>query len=79
MDLSTYLESISGIELARALGVHPSLVSQWKTGRRRVSADTAVRIERATHGAVTRFDLRPEIFGPIENAAVSIPLDDAHG
>lgn len=28
-----------------------------------------VRIERATSGAVTRYDLRPDIFGPAERAA----------
>jgi hypothetical protein len=29
----------------------------------RFGAHTAIRIERATHGAVTRAELRPDIFG----------------
>jgi hypothetical protein len=35
-------------------------------GRRRVSPQNAIRIERATNGLVTRAELRPDIFGPID-------------
>ena len=49
--------------LAALLGVNPTLVSQWVTGRRPVSASRCIEIETATNGAVTRYDLRPDVFG----------------
>jgi len=64
MDLPSYLEEHEARELAAALGVNPSLISQWKIGYRRISPETAIRIERATNGDITRADLRPDIFGP---------------
>lgn len=39
--------------------------SQWKSGHRRMSAETAVRIELATNGALRREEPRPDIFGPL--------------
>jgi len=46
--------------LARAVGVVPMAVSHWI--RRGVPIDKALSIERATNGAVTREELRPDIF-----------------
>lgn len=48
------------VDLAKMLGVTESAVSQWK----RVPYQRAVEIEAATNGAVTRYDLRPDVFGP---------------
>ncbi len=62
MDIKTYLSRRSRRELADALGVTPPLISQWLSGHRRISPETALRIERATNGAVTREELRPDIF-----------------
>ncbi|MBU2856168.1 helix-turn-helix domain-containing protein [Acidithiobacillus ferrooxidans] len=64
MDLISYLDEFGNRALAQALGVTPSLISQWKTGRRNVSPESAIRIERATNSTVTRAELRPDIFGP---------------
>jgi DNA-binding transcriptional regulator YdaS (Cro superfamily) len=50
-------------KLARELDVAPMTVSHWK--RRGVPADRCADIERATAGAVTRADLRPELFGDV--------------
>lgn len=47
--------------LAAALGVTPGLVSQWSSGRTRVSAERCIEIERITSGAVRCEDLRPDI------------------
>ena len=63
MELKAYLASegrgaASG--LSRALGVAPSLVSQWASGDRPVPVDRCVAIERATNGAVTRQELLPD-------------------
>ncbi|MDE2255946.1 MAG: helix-turn-helix domain-containing protein [Betaproteobacteria bacterium] len=49
--------------LARLLNTKPSLVSQWVTGRRPVAAHWGRKIEDATDGAVTRCELRPDVFG----------------
>lgn len=46
--------------LARAIGAQPSLISQWANGERDVPIERCVPIERATGGAVTRRDLRPQ-------------------
>lgn len=52
------------VALAKQLGVNPSLISQWVTGRLKVAARHCLSIESATSGAVTRYDIRPDVFGP---------------
>ena len=51
--------------LADAIGASPAMVWQWADGRRPVPIERAVQIERATSGAVTRRDLRPDDWGDI--------------
>lgn len=46
--------------MAVSIGVSPVLVSQWSTGPRVPPIERCVPIERATGGAVTRKDLRPD-------------------
>lgn len=56
--------------LARLVGVTPAMVWQWENGRRPVPATRCADIEQATGGAVTRQELRPDVFGepqPIAN------------
>jgi DNA-binding transcriptional regulator YdaS (Cro superfamily) len=48
--------------LARACGVKQAHVWNWLRRDKRVSAETAIQIEAATKGAVTREELRPDIF-----------------
>jgi DNA-binding transcriptional regulator YdaS (Cro superfamily) len=48
---------------ARLVGVTPAMVWQWEKGRRPVPATRCVDIEQATGGTVTRYDLRPDVFG----------------
>lgn len=63
MKLDTYLtqpDSESAASLARLLGVSAVLISQWRTFSRPVPVIHCVAIERATNGAVTRQDLRPD-------------------
>lgn len=45
--------------LGALLGVSKGAVSQWKMAGRKVPVMHCVAIERATHGAVSRKDLRP--------------------
>lgn len=54
-------EAVKGqAKLARLIGVSPANVNQWVTGNRPVPIERCVAIERATGGAVTRKDLRPD-------------------
>lgn len=48
--------------LADALKIKSPSISEWKS-RGRVPVERCVDIETVTAGAVTRYDLRPDIFG----------------
>ena len=50
--------------LAKKVGVKQQNISWWITRSRKVPAERCIAIEAATHGAVTRHDLRPDVFGP---------------
>lgn len=50
--------------MAKAIGVTQPLVWQWCNGKRPVAAHHCVAIENATGGRITRYDLRPDVFGP---------------
>jgi DNA-binding transcriptional regulator YdaS (Cro superfamily) len=47
---------------AEALGVVQGAVSNW-IARKSVPASRCLAIENATNGAVTRYELRPDVFG----------------
>lgn len=47
---------------ASLLGVVQGAVSNWKK-RKRVPASRCLAIEQATGGAVTRYELRPDVYG----------------
>jgi DNA-binding transcriptional regulator YdaS (Cro superfamily) len=57
---------------AKACGVTQAAVSKWTRGQR-VSAESAIAIEKATDGAVTKEELRPDLF----STATSEPSKDA--
>lgn len=65
MDISTYLidESLTQQEFADQVGVTQGRVSQWLKGEK-IPAERCIQIEAATGGKVTRYDLRPDVFGP---------------
>jgi DNA-binding transcriptional regulator YdaS (Cro superfamily) len=64
MDLATYLKRnrVSQAQFARKVGVTPGAVWQWLNDEARISAEKVLPIERATDGAVTRHDLRPDLY-----------------
>ena len=64
----------SQTELARQLECSQVFVHQMQHGLRKVPARLCLPIERATGGAVTRYDLRPDIFGEAPDGA---PLREA--
>jgi len=47
---------------AEKLGISQSLVSHIKTGKRSFPVKLFDKTERATNGAITRQELRPDIF-----------------
>jgi len=52
MDLRTYLTQAprgAGVAIAKALGVHPVMVSQYASGRKAVPEDRAPALEAATN------------------------------
>ncbi|QIE89479.1 transcriptional regulator [Pseudomonas nitroreducens] len=64
MDLPTYMQSLprgGKKRLAIVLGVAPSYLSRLISGDRSITAERAIKVEQATGGAVTRFELRPDI------------------
>jgi DNA-binding transcriptional regulator YdaS (Cro superfamily) len=63
MNLPDYINSEPGAQarLAKELGIPAPLMSQWKTGERRVPAERCPLIERATGGLVRCEDLRPDV------------------
>jgi len=49
--------------LAQMLDITPQAVNQWVKGSRQVPVKRCLTIEALTRNAVTRYDLRPDIFG----------------
>ena len=47
---------------AETIGVTPGAVAHWFYDRKKVSPKNAVLIEKATAGAISRRDLRPDLF-----------------
>ncbi|UPG86826.1 helix-turn-helix domain-containing protein [Luteibacter aegosomatis] len=57
------IEIVGGQEkLASILAIKSPSISGWRM-RNRVPAERCIAIERATNGIVTRYDLRPDVFG----------------
>ena len=86
MDLKTYTDQARGrqTEVAAAIGCQPQLVWQWAAGVRPVPLDRCVAIERATDGAVRRWDLRPDDWHQIwpelvgAEGAPDVPATETH-
>lgn len=67
MDLREYVEKNGGqTAVAARLGVSQGLVWQWLNEKTRITAERAQDIEEKTNGEVTRFELRPDIYGPAQ-------------
>jgi len=49
------------------IGVSQGLVHQWLDGKTQITGDRARDIEKLTNGEVTRMELRPDLFGPIDH------------
>lgn len=76
MDIRQYLSADgapSQDQFAKLLGVTQGLVWQWLNGRTRITAERCIAIERATGGQVTRYELRPDIYGPAPGIDPPLP------
>lgn len=64
MDIPTYLltKQISQAEFAKRLEVTQGFVHQIIKGKSRITAERAIQIEQVTDGAITRAELRPDLF-----------------
>jgi DNA-binding transcriptional regulator YdaS (Cro superfamily) len=65
--LDRAIQKVGGLaDFAERIGLRRSqmsTVAMWRA-RKRVPAERCIAIETATDGAVTRYDLRPDVFGP---------------
>lgn len=63
--LLDYLDKsgLTQTRFAGMVGVHPSMIWQWIRDERPISAISAREIEAATDGALTRYQLRSDVFG----------------
>lgn len=57
--------------LAAQIGVKQQHVWNWLNRDKRLTAERAIQIERATKGQVTRQELRPDIFSDIDDTGRS--------
>jgi DNA-binding transcriptional regulator YdaS (Cro superfamily) len=72
MDLKIYVGTEHGAQtrLGRQLGCQPQLIYQWVNGVRPVPVGRCSAIERATDGAVSCEELRPDVrWGRLPDAA----------
>jgi DNA-binding transcriptional regulator YdaS (Cro superfamily) len=63
-------EAFKGVNramLATMLNTSRNVIDQIATGKQKVSAERAVKIEKFTNGKVSRAILRPEYFGDVCN------------
>lgn len=68
--LEKAIKCVGGVTaLADSIGTQQSFVSQWKCSARPIPARWCIPIEDATGGEVTRYDLRPDVFGQPNEAA----------
>lgn len=65
------------LAMSQALGVSAPVVSDWVTGKKAVPVERCVFIERATDGAVTRQDLRPDDWQDIWPELAASPANRA--
>lgn len=58
--------------LAVAANCSQQQISYLMTGASGISAEMALKIERATDGVISRHDLRPDIYGPATSRSEAV-------
>jgi DNA-binding transcriptional regulator YdaS (Cro superfamily) len=68
--LLTAITTVGGQRaLARKLGVTQGQLWRWLNRDKKAPATRCIAIERATNGQITRYQLRPDVFGNPEDDA----------
>lgn len=68
--LARVIDAAGGVSaLAALLGVKPPTVSQWKAGVRPVPPRLVIVMARHWPDLISVSDLRPDVFGPAEEAS----------
>ena len=66
--LETAIRLAGGVPaVAKALDISQPAVHRWRA-RGKAPADRVIHLEHATQGKVTRYELRPDVFGPAPDA-----------
>lgn len=66
--LETAINLAGGVPaVAKALDISQPAVHRWRA-RGKAPADRVIYLERATNGKVSRYELRPDVFGPAPDA-----------
>lgn len=68
--LKKYLKDngLNQTQFAEIVGVNQGLVSMWLNDKVRMTPEWVLQVERATGKALSRYDLRPDIY-PRDSAA----------
>lgn len=71
MTIRDYLteEGITAAEFGRRINVSRSQMIRYITGERRIPAERAIEIERASDGKIRREELRPDLFNVVPELA----------
>lgn len=56
----------SQAKLATEAGCSQQLISQLLNGEVGITAETAIKIDKATGGDISKHELRPDVFGPAD-------------
>ncbi|MBB1074500.1 helix-turn-helix domain-containing protein [Rhodoferax sp. 4810] len=62
MEIAQIIDRIGVVELSKRLGCTKQCVSHWRTGRNRIPAEYAVKIEEVSLGIIKRYELRPDLW-----------------
>lgn len=81
MKLNEWIKDQRGrsLAIAQAIGVSAPVVSDWVTGKKQIPVERCVMIERATSGAVTRIDMRPNDWQQIWPELATQPQAEGQG
>lgn len=66
-NIKELFDSVGGVGwISKMIGANYAAVYQWSV-KNKISAERAVEIEEKTNGLLTRYQLRPDLFGDAPN------------
>lgn len=76
-NLTSIRKKLTVREIADLCGITVQAVYKWWKSNRGIPAEYCLKIEQATKGEVTRYDLRPDVFGLSADAQAGLPAPSA--